>query len=70
MGTLLGRFLVVLGTLGAKKSQKPVPGEALGGEEVDVEKYIKKGERGEIRDIRHLGGMPLNNPTNPVPRTR
>ena len=45
MGTLLNRFLIVLGTLGAKKSRKPVPGEALGGEEVDVEKYIKKGGR-------------------------
>ena len=31
MGTLLGRFSVVLGTLGAKKSQKSVPEGALGG---------------------------------------
>ena len=31
MGALLGRFSVVLGTLGAKKSQKSVPEGAVGG---------------------------------------
>ena len=34
MGTLLGRFSVVLGTLGAKKSQKSVPEGTLGAREI------------------------------------
>ena len=44
MGTILGRFSVVLGTLGAKKSQKSVPEGTLGGEKVDAGKIIKKGD--------------------------
>ena len=45
MDTLLGRFSVVLGILGMKKSQKLFPEGVLGGEKVDVEKNIKKGGR-------------------------
>ena len=45
MGTLLGRFSVVLGTLGAKKTPKLLPEGALGGSKVDVEKNIEKGVR-------------------------
>ena len=58
MGTLLGHFSVVLGTLGVKKTPKLLPEGALGGSNVDVEKNIEKGVRKEIRQIRKLGGLP------------
>ena len=67
MGTLLGRFSVVLGTVGTKKSQKPIPEGALGGEKVDVEKNIKKGGRAEIRDVRELEGDALKQSHKPCP---
>ena len=67
MGTLLGRFSVVLGTLGATKSQKSVPGGALGGEKLDVEKNIKKGGRNAFREIPSLGGDALKQSHKPRP---
>ena len=71
MGTLLGRFSIVLDTVGAKKTPKLLPEGALGGEKVDVEKYIKKGSRGEIRDRPEEGGVALRQshkarPTDPL----
>ena len=71
MGTLLGRFSVVLGTLGAKKTPKLLPEGALGGSKVDVEKNIEKEVRDKIRDKRKLGGGTLKQsyvprPTDPL----
>ena len=46
-------------------------GGVLGGEKVDVEKNIKKGDASEIRQIRKLGGVALRQshkarPTDPL----
>ena len=64
MATLWGRFSVVLGTLGAKKTPKLLPEGALGGSKVDVEKNIETGVRGEIRE---KGGGALKQSHEPRP---